>query len=461
MSSLRSSRLKHIPTEITVPGDKSISHRAIMFAGLCDGVTRITNFLPSEDCLASLNAMIALGADVDVIETNDHGQPLTLEVTGHGMKLCEPASEIDCGNSGTTMRLMSGILAGQPFTSTLIGDDSLSGRPMNRIAIPLRSMGAQLDGQGEKICAPLNVKGGPLQAITYPLPVASAQVKSAVLLAGLQATGKTSVIEPAPTRDHTERLLAHFGVKCVRDGPTVSIYGGQKPEARDLRIPGDISSAAFWMVAAAATPDSQITLKHVGLNPTRTGVVNVLLRMGAQINDFVETSSGEPCGNIVVRGGDLNATSIGGDEIPNVIDELPILAVAAALAQGQTVIRDARELRVKETDRIAVVAKNLRLMGVTVDEFEDGMEITGGSRLIGATLDSHGDHRIAMAFAIAGLFCEGTTVIENTECISTSYPGFERHLELFLRVPTQPDTPVSVISRIPHEIGIRISTPEE
>ncbi len=461
MSSLRSSKLKHIPSEITVPGDKSISHRAVMFAGLCDGVTNITNFLASDDCLASLNAMIALGADVDVLEKNDEGKPVALTVTGHGMKLCEPATAIDCGNSGTTMRLMSGILAGQPFTSTLIGDESLSGRPMNRVAIPLRSMGAQIEGQGEKICAPLTVKGGPLQAISYPLPVASAQVKSAVLLAGLQAPGKTSVVEPAPTRDHTERLLAHFGVKCVRDGSTVSIYGGQKPEARDLLIPGDISSAAFWMVAAAATPGSQITINHVGLNPTRTGVVNVLLRMGALINDFVETSTGEPCGNIVVRGGELNGTEIGGDEIPNVIDELPILAVAAALARGQTIIRDARELRVKETDRIAVVAQNLRLMGVTVEEFEDGMEITGGSQLKGATLDSHGDHRIAMAFAIAGLYCEGTTVIENTECISTSYPGFEQHLDLFLKTPLQPDTPVAVISRIPHEIGKRINPPEE
>lgn len=461
MSSLRSSRLKHIPTEITVPGDKSISHRAVMFAGLCDGVTHITNFLPSEDCLASMNAMIALGADVDVLEKNENGKPVTISVTGHGMKLCEPATAIDCGNSGTTMRLLSGILAGQPFASTLIGDESLSKRPMNRVAVPLRSMGASIEGQGEKICAPLTVKGAPLHAITYPLPVASAQVKSAVLLAGLQASGKTSVIEPAPTRDHTERLLAHFGVKCVRDGSTVSIYGGQKPQALDLQIPGDISSAAFWMVAAAATPGSQITISHVGLNPTRTGVVNVLLRMGAQINDFVETSHGEPCGNIVVRGGELNATSIGGDEIPNVIDELPILAVAAALARGQTIIRDARELRVKETDRIAVVAQNLRLMGVTVEEYEDGMEITGGGPLKGATLDSHGDHRIAMAFAIAGLYCEGVTVIQNTECISTSYPGFEKHLGLFLNAPPQPDNPVAVISRIPHEMGKRISPPVE
>ncbi|MEI6535655.1 MAG: 3-phosphoshikimate 1-carboxyvinyltransferase [Verrucomicrobiaceae bacterium] len=460
MSSLRSSKLKHIPSEITVPGDKSISHRAVMFAGLCDGVTQITNFLPSDDCLASMNAMVALGVDVDVLEKDGNGRPVALSVTGHGMKLCQPAVSIDCGNSGTTMRLLSGILAGQPFASRLIGDESLSTRPMNRIAIPLRLMGAKIEGQGEKICAPLAITGAPLQPINYPLPVASAQVKSAVLLAGLQATGKTSVDEPAPTRDHTERLLAHFGVKCVRDGSTVCIYGGQKPVACDLHVPGDISSAAFWMVAAAATPGSQITINHVGLNPTRNGVVNVLLRMGAQINDFVETTAGEPCGNIVVRGAELNATSIGGDEIPNVIDELPILAVAAALARGQTIIRDARELRVKETDRIAIVAKNLRLMGVTVDEFEDGMEITGGSVLKGATLDSHGDHRIAMAFAIAGLFCEGTTLIENTECISTSYPGFERHLDLFLREPRNPDTPLSVISRLPHEIGKRISGPE-
>jgi 3-phosphoshikimate 1-carboxyvinyltransferase len=328
------------------------------------------------------------------------------------------------------------------------------------VSDPLAQMGARVEGHGEKICAPLTIHGGELHPITYVLPVASAQVKSAVLLAGLQAAGKTTVVEPAPTRDHTERLLAHFRVKTMRDGPNVTIYGGQKPQPLDLAVPGDISSAAFWMVAAAAVPGAQITLRNVGLNPTRTGVINVLLRMGAQIQDFVQHHEGEPAGNIVVKGGDLNATVIGGDEIPNVIDELPVLAVAAALARGQTVIRDARELRVKETDRIAAVAHNLRLMGVTVDEFEDGMEITGGSPLQAAELDSYGDHRIAMAFAVAGMFAGGVTVIHNTDCIATSYPGFERDLALFLNESRTPDVPVDVISRVPRKVAERLHPTE-
>ena len=460
MSSLQSQSFKHVPTEISVPGDKSISHRSVMFAGLCDGPTVIENFLPSEDCLASMKAMIALGADVETLGQTANGKSLTLSVTGHGMKLREPASAIDCGNSGTTMRLLSGILAAQPFETKLFGDESLSKRPMKRVADPLRAMGAQFEGHGEKICAPITIRGGALQAIRYPLPVASAQVKSAVLLAGLQAPGKTIVVEPAPTRDHTERLLAHFGVKCLSNQGEVSIYGGQQLTARDLTVPGDISSAAFWMVAVAAIRDAQITLPNVGLNATRTGVINVLLRMGAQITDFVTNSHGEPIGNITVKGGDLNGTVIAGAEIPNVIDELPILAVAGALARGQTVIRDARELRVKETDRIAAVAHNLRLMGVPVDEFDDGMEITGGAQLKGVKLDSFGDHRIAMAFAVAGMFAEGVTTIENTDCIATSYPGFSSDLALFLNEPKSPDEPVHVISRVPHSVGERLGASE-
>lgn len=460
MLQLRSRKLRHIPAELTVPGDKSISHRAVMFAGLCDGTTIIRNFLCSDDCIASMNAMKALGADVEILETNEDGRPVTLSVTGHGMKLTPPSGPIDCGNSGTTIRLLSGILAGQPFESILMGDASLHKRPMKRVADPLRLMGAQVEGHGEHVLAPLTIKGGELTPITYHLPMASAQVKSAVLLAGLQTHGKTTVVEPAPTRDHTERVFSHFGVRTMRplDNPlNISIHGGQRPEAKDIIVPGDISSAAFWMVAAAAIPDSQIMIRNVGLNPTRTGVIGVLLRMGAHIFDVVEHAEGEPCGNITVRGGDLNATVIDGDEIPNVIDELPILAVAAALARGETVIRDARELRVKETDRIHAVAHNLRQMGVPVDEFDDGMAITGGAQLNGAELDSFGDHRIAMAFAIAGMFAEGITTINNTECISTSYPGFERHLNLFLTEPRGPVGPATVVSRIPRSIGERVN----
>jgi 3-phosphoshikimate 1-carboxyvinyltransferase len=455
MSQLKVRKLKNIPSEITVPGDKSISHRAVMFAGLCEGTTIIENFLSSDDCICSLEAMKALGADYEVLETDARGKPVKLSVTGHGMQLKAPAGPIDCGNSGTTMRLISGILAAQLFKTELVGDESLSKRPMKRVSDPLALMGAKVEGQGDKICAPLTIHGGELKAIQYKLPVASAQVKSAVLLAGWNSFGKTTVLEPVPTRDHTERLLAHFNVKCMRDGLAVSIYGGQKPEPNDLYVPGDISSAAFWMVAAAATPGAQLNLKNVGLNPTRTGIINVLLRMGAQISDFMDVSEGEPRGNISVQGRELNATVIGGAEIPNVIDELPILAVAAALARGQTVIRDAHELRVKETDRIAAVAQNLRLMGVQVDEFQDGMEITGGATLRGAELMSFGDHRIAMAFAVAGLHAEGTTIINDIECISTSYPGFEQHLELFMtESKSRGSTPV--ISRVPRQVSERL-----
>jgi len=461
MSEIKVRKLKNIPSEITVPGDKSISHRAVMFAGLCEGETLIENFLSSDDCICSLEAMKSLGADYEVLETDARGKPVKLIVTGHGMRLKAPTAPIDCGNSGTTMRLISGILAAQPFTTQLIGDESLSKRPMNRVAAPLAEMGARLEGQGSKICAPLTIHGGELKAIKYTLPVASAQVKSAVLLAGWNSFGKTTVVEPVTTRDHTERLLAHFYVKCVREGHNVSIYGGQTPEPNDLFVPGDISSAAFWMVAAAATPGAQLNIKNVGLNPTRTGIINVLVRMGAQISDFMETTHGEPRGNISIHGRELNATVIGGDEIPNVIDELPILAVAAALARGHTIIRDAAELRVKETDRIAAVAQNLRRMGVQVDEFADGMEITGGADLQGAEIETFGDHRIAMAFAVAGLYAEGTTVINDTDCIGTSYPGFERHLDLFQTEARNRRRPTPVISSVPRQVGERLMKDSE
>lgn len=379
-----------------------------------------------------------------------------LAITGNGMKLKAPSKPIDCGNSGTTIRLLSGILAGQDFKTELFGDASLSRRPMKRVADPLSLMGGKIIGHGEKICAPLTVEGGPLKAIYYRLPVASAQVKSAVLLAGLFAQGKTTVVEPVATRNHTERLFTHFGIKWLREDDCVSVYGGQEPRATDIVVPGDISSAAFWMVTAAATPGSQITLKNVGLNPTRTGVINVLLRMGALVTNSETHAEGEPRGNVIVRGGDLNATVIGGAEIPNVIDELPILAVAGALARGKTLIRDASELRVKETDRIAAVAANLRAMGVTVTEHPDGMEIEGGAKLQGATLPCWGDHRIAMAFLVAGLFAEGTTTIEGAECIATSYPGFERHLELFLSGDAGAP-PIPVMSGIPQPLAEKLS----
>ncbi len=451
MASLKSKKLKSIPAEITVPGDKSISHRSAMFAGLAKGTTVIDGFLPSEDCLCTVHAMQALGATVEPLEVVPDVGLVKLAITGNGMKLTAPTQPVDCGNSGTTIRLLSGILAGQSFTTELFGDASLSKRPMKRVTDPLGQMGAQITGQGEKICAPLTIRGAPLQPIYYKLPVASAQVKSAILLAGLFASGKTTVVEPVATRNHTERLFTHFGIKWLREDNCVSVYGGQEPRATDIVVPGDISSAAFWMVAAAATPGAQITLKNVGLNPTRTGIITVLLRMGALVTNSETHSDGEPRGNIIVRGGDLNATVIGGAEIPNVIDELPILAVAGALAHGKTLIRDASELRVKETDRIAAVAQNLRAMGVTVTEHPDGMEIEGGAKLQGATLPCWGDHRIAMAFLIAGLFAEGTTTIEGSECIATSYPGFAQHLDLFLHGDNAPRH-IPVITTVPQPL---------
>ncbi len=432
MESIRIRRTgRHVPGEIRVPGDKSMSHRAAILASLSNGRCGITGFLPSGDCLATLEGMRALGADIRF----SGGDKTSLEIAGHGLALSQPEGPIDCGNSGTMMRLFAGLLAPQPFSSRLIGDDSLSGRPMNRIIKPLSEMGAEIEAQGEaEGCAPLLIRGRELRPITYQMPVASAQVKSAVLLAGLFTAGKTTVLEPVPTRDHTERMMGAFLVKTLREGKAVSVYGGQTPESRDFYVPGDLSSAAFWLVAGAASPKGdELSIPGVGLNDTRAGVLGVLIRMGARVCDHVEElDQGEPYGTVSVRGGELRGIVIEGKDIPNVIDELPVLAVAGALADGVTVIRDASELRVKESDRITCVAENLRRMGVNVREFEDGMEIEGGAKLRGAVIPSYGDHRIAMAFAIAGLFAEGETVVEDTACVGTSYPGFVRDLEKWM-----------------------------
>ena len=442
MSDWKIRRSAAIKTEINVPGDKSISHRAVMLASMSNGTCVIRGFLPSEDCMCSVGAMRALGVEIE------NPEPATLIVHGKRGRFEAPTADIDCGNSGTTMRLVAGILAGQPFRSRLVGDASLSRRPMRRIVEPLTQMGAKLTAEGGDGRPPLLIEGGNLRPLHYVSPVASAQVKSAVLLAGMFASGKTSVTEPTQSRDHTERMLEYFLVRPQIQDQTVSIYGGQIPESQDFMVPGDISSAAFWLVAAAAHPNAHLLIKNVGLNETRTGVLGVLVRMGAHVREVVEVDQAEPLGSIEITGARLKATRIAGKEIPNVIDELPILAVAAALAQGTTVIADAKELRVKETDRIAAIATNLRAMGVQVVETEDGMEITGGSPLHGAHLESFGDHRIAMAFAIAGLFAEGETVISDTECVATSYPGFERQLELVMKDhrPSQ----IPVISHVPH-----------
>lgn len=353
----------------------------------------------------------------------------TLIIYGTGGEFKKPDKDIDCGNSGTTMRLLSGLLAGQPFESCLFGDASLSKRPMKRVIDPLSKMGARISADNPPDRPPLRVHGGPLRAINYVSPVASAQVKSAVLLAGLFAEGTTSVTEPTLSRDHTERMLEYFGVRVERNGLKVSVEGGSRPEPRNFRVPGDVSSAAFWLVAAAAAQGAHLRVNHVGMNPSRTGVLAVLTRMGARVREFEFKNEGEPIGTIDIEGAALKATRIEGKEIPNVIDELPILAVAAALASGVTVIADAAELRVKETDRLAAIAHHLSAMGVPVVEHPDGLEITGGATLKGAKLDSLGDHRIAMAFAIAGLFAEGETVITGTDCVNTSYPGFYETLQ--------------------------------
>jgi 3-phosphoshikimate 1-carboxyvinyltransferase len=430
MSEFRVKSITSLHAEFSVPGDKSMSHRAAILGGLSNGVCTIRNFLPSEDCVNTLNAMAALGARHEVLSELTGYGPTDLRIHGQSMKLTAPAAPIDCGNAGTGMRLLAGLLAGQSFSSELFGDASLSSRPMGRITVPLGQMGANIETRGEKAgCAPLFIHAAKLSPITYDMPMASAQVKSAVLLAGLFAEGKTTVIQPAVTRDHTERMMASFQVSTRTENNAISIYGGQMPESCDFTVPGDISSAAFWLVAAAALPGSRLLIKDVGLNPTRTAILKVLSRMGAHMSEIVHKSDGEPIGNIEIHGAALNGTTILKDEIPNLIDEIPVIAVAAALAQGRTVIRNAKELRVKETDRITTVVDGLRAMGAEVEEFDDGMEITGGKPLHGAVIDSCGDHRIAMAFAIAGLFAEGETVIRNTECVNTSYPGFAHHLD--------------------------------
>jgi len=435
MSDWKIRRAPTIQTELEVPGDKSISHRAVMLAAMSNGPCVIKGFLPSEDCMATVGAMRSLGVAIEVADET------TLIV--HGMRgvFTAPTGEIDCGNSGTTMRLMAGILAGQPFRSRLVGDASLSKRPMRRVIEPLTKMGAKITAEGKDGRPPLVIEGGKLKPLQYVSPVASAQVKSAVLLAGMFAKGKTSVTEPTQSRDHTERMLEYFLVRPQKQGLTVSVFGGQTPESREFRVPGDISSAAFWLVAAAAQPRSRLLVKNVGLNETRTGVLAVLVRMGAAIREVIDAQA-EPIGVVEIQGARLKGTEIKGAEIPNVIDEIPILAVAAALAHGKTVISDAGELRVKETDRLAAVAMNLRLMGAQVAETEDGLEIIGGTPLHGARLDSFGDHRIAMAFAVAGMFAEGETTITGTECVNTSYPNFYATLEKLLKQPTEAQTRV-------------------
>jgi len=424
---LRIKRASRIDIEITVPGDKSISHRAVIIAALSNGICTLRGFLPSEDCMHTVNAMRALGIKIE------QPQPDTLIVHGKKRVLAPPKKEIDCGNSGTTMRLLSGLLAGQTFESRLVGDAALSRRPMDRVIAPLCQMGANILAEGPEQTPPLRIHGGSLRGIRYRLPIASSQVKSALLLAGLFAKGKTTVEEPSPTRNHTEMMFNYFLVSTAKDGEgSVTVFGDQVPESRDFTIPGDISSAAFWLVAAAAQPRGHLLVREVGLNDTRTALLGVLLRMGAQVREAIEeVDQLEPRGVVEVTGVPLKGIVIQGREVPQLIDELPILAVAGALANGKTIIRHAQELRVKESDRIAAIAHNLRTMGAQVTEMNDGLEIHGPAPLHGARVASFGDHRVAMAFAIAGLFADGETIVQDAECIRESYPGFEAVLEEF------------------------------
>jgi 3-phosphoshikimate 1-carboxyvinyltransferase len=441
MSELSVLRAPTIEAEIRVPGDKSISHRAVLLSALSNGTCVVRGFLPSEDCQRTVTAMGELGVGIEQADET------TLIIHGERGNFRAPSGPIDCGNSGTLMRLLSGIAAALPFETRLVGDASLSSRPMRRLVEPLTRMGASISVTGTKGTAPLVIRGGPLAPIRYELPVASAQLKSAILLAALKAPGKTTVIEPVATRDHTERMMSYYLVQSQREklgeGFAISLYGGQTPESRDFTVPGDISSAAFWLVAAAAQEDSDLLVREVGLNKTRTGILSVLLRMGARVHEAIgDCDQLEPRGEIRIQGARLRGTIIEGEEVPNVIDEIPILAIAGALAQGKTVIRDAKELRRKETDRLAAIATNLTAMGVEVVELEDGLEIYGGAPLLGGRLKSFGDHRIAMAFAVAGMFADTETIIEDTDCVDTSYPGFAEQLQRFLMPDDNPPTPV-------------------
>ncbi len=410
--------LKKINRTVKVPGDKSISHRALMIGAISRGITRITGLSQGRDVMSTSRCLECLGVE---IERNGSD----VYVYGKGRRgLSQPLDVLDAGNSGTTIRLLTGLLAPQPFVSEITGDDSLRKRPMNRIIEPMRLMGAKIEAEdGGR--APLKIYGSHLRPIEYTTEVASAQVKSCIMLAAMYAEGTTRIREPAISRDHTERMLKHFGVSITREGSEVSIDGPCDFKGVDIAVPADISSAAFFMVAASIIPGSEIVLPDVGMNPTRTGIVDVLEKMGGSLRiENMQEVSGELRADIIISSGELHGAVVGGELIPRIIDEIPVIAVAATQAKGETVIRDAKELRVKETDRIEAVVKNIRRMGGEIEEHEDGFSIIGPQELRGAELDSFGDHRIAMAFSIAGLVADGETVIKNAECAEISFPGF-------------------------------------
>lgn len=405
--------------ELTVPGDKSISHRAVMFGSLAQGTTKITHFLEGADCLSTISCFRKMGIDIErnASEILVHGKGL------HG--LSAPSETLDVGNSGTTTRLISGILAGQSFTSELNGDASIQSRPMKRIMTPLLSMGADIVSLRGNGCAPLRITGKSLHAAHYQSPVASAQVKSCVLLAGMYADGITSVTEPVLSRNHTEIMLNYFGANVTSQGTTASIEPEPVLNGREIKVPGDISSAAYFIAAALLVPGSELLIKNVGTNPTRAGILEVCRAMGADITYLNENcDSGEPTADLLVRTSALHGTTVEGAIIPTLIDEIPMIAVMAAFAEGTTIIRDAAELKVKETDRIKTTTEGLLAMGVDVTPTDDGMIIRGGNPVHGGQINSYLDHRIAMAFSIAALAAEGNTEIQDGQCVDVSYPSF-------------------------------------
>ena len=416
---------KKLGGSLEVQGDKSISHRVAMLSGMASGTSTIRNFLASEDCLNTLRAMEALGARVF---SGDDG---VLHVQGTGGKVLEPVSTLNLGNSGTGMRLLTGLIAGLPITAELTGDESLCSRPMLRIKEPLEQMGARIELLGTNGCAPIRIHGGGLKGIHYTLPVASAQVKSCILLATLFAEGRTLVVETMETRDHTERLLREVGIPVKVEGLCIELEGfgpgGPDIKAHNWQVPGDFSSAAYAMGAVAGRPGWSVTIRNVGLNSRRAALLDVLKRMNAGVDVEIlnPKEEGEPIGNVTIRGAELKGTVVEGEEIPKLIDELPLVAVLGALAEGKTVIRDAKELRVKESDRISCMVANLQLLGVPVVEVEDGMEIEGPAELASsAAVRSYGDHRIAMSMAVLGLYAGSPVVVNNIACVDTSYPAF-------------------------------------
>lgn len=414
---------KRLCGTLTVPGDKSISHRSLLFCAIAEGEATVRGLSIGADVQSMASCLKMLGVTLEFQNT-------TCRIQGRGLRgLSAPAALLDAGNSGTAMRLLAGVLAGQRFASVLTGDAYLIKRPMARVVQPLSQMGAEISARDGSL-APLHINGSGLQGMRYELPVASAQVQSAILLAGLYAEGDTTVIEPAPIRDHTERMLAYLGVEIHREAHSVTLKPHQTLCAKDIEVPGDSSAAAFWLAAGALVPNSKITIQNTGVNPTRTGFADMLQGMGVAVASANERLAGnEPVADMTVHGSTLRATEIGGSLIPRMIDELPLAAVLATQAQGTTIIKDALEMRVKETDRIAAVTTNLRKMGVELEEREDGWLIPGPQPLQGATLDCFGDHRIAMAFSIAALVADGPTTIQNAEWVDISYPGFFDTLE--------------------------------